>query len=317
MADVDYNVNIMDERGVIVASGDPERIGTVHPGAVRALASGQPVEITRGDAVQKVGINLPITVNGQRVGTVGITGPLIEVRPLADLVRTSVLLLLAQRQAMEFQESVRAQLESLIGAMSQASSAPEPEAGPDRENRTLDLSLPKAAVLVETDAAQLKLLGREAFAVSPGHFLVEPERLARLLADWCRRMPQATFYVSEKRDLARDAVMQVDGLRTVCRILGVPGQVHDAARLAHLTALKAVPVPEGLGALDRHPELEETLRAFVAHNQSVNETATELHLHRNTLLYRLNRVRKLTGYDPRNSLDLVALIGYLIRGAST
>ena len=57
-------------------------------------------------------------------------------------------------------------------------------------------------------------------------------------------------------------------------------------------------------------------RAFVAHNQSVNETASELHLHRNTLIYRLNRVKTVSGYDPRQALDLVALIGYLLRASS-
>jgi carbohydrate diacid regulator len=248
----------------------------------------------------------------ERVGAVGITGPLIEVRPLADIVRTSVLLVLAQRQAMEFQEAVRGRLESLIDAMSEGVSGPrggEAVALPD-------LSSPKSAVLVDTGAAELELLGQEAFVVSAGHFLIEPEQLRAVLGNWCRRFPQATFYVSETKDLVRDAVLQVDQLLSICRLLRLRGQVHDAARLAHLRALVGVRVPARLRALDRYPELEETLRVFVARNQSVNEAAAELHLHRNTLIYRLNRVRVLTGYDPREAIDLLALIGYLLRAAS-
>ena len=100
---------------------------------------------------------------------------------------------------------------------------------------------------------------------------------------------------------------------TVCRLLAVSGQVHDAARLAHLSALESAPIPARLGTLGRHPELEATLRAFIAHKQGIMDMASELHLHRNTLGYRLNRVKALTGYDPRETLDLEALIGYLLR----
>lgn len=33
MKDIPYNINIMDERGIIIGSGERERIGTVHQGA--------------------------------------------------------------------------------------------------------------------------------------------------------------------------------------------------------------------------------------------------------------------------------------------
>lgn len=34
---VPYNINIMDQNGEIIASGDKSRIGSVHKGAVRAI----------------------------------------------------------------------------------------------------------------------------------------------------------------------------------------------------------------------------------------------------------------------------------------
>lgn len=37
MADIPYNINIMDERGKIIASGDSARIGERHRGAERAI----------------------------------------------------------------------------------------------------------------------------------------------------------------------------------------------------------------------------------------------------------------------------------------
>lgn len=39
------NVNVMDERGLIIASGDRARIGTRHEGALLVLAQGRAVEV--------------------------------------------------------------------------------------------------------------------------------------------------------------------------------------------------------------------------------------------------------------------------------
>ena len=47
-----------------------------------------------------------------------------------------------------------------------------------------------------------------------------------------------------------------------------------------------------------HTQLVETLAAYFAARSSPTEAAARLHLHRNTLLYRLQRIREITGRDP-------------------
>lgn len=37
MKDIPYNINIMDQAGTIIGSGNKERIGTLHHGAVEAI----------------------------------------------------------------------------------------------------------------------------------------------------------------------------------------------------------------------------------------------------------------------------------------
>ncbi|HEU0116150.1 MAG TPA: helix-turn-helix domain-containing protein, partial [Thermomicrobiales bacterium] len=44
-------------------------------------------------------------------------------------------------------------------------------------------------------------------------------------------------------------------------------------------------------------ELIHTLDAFFAANGSPKEAAERLRVHRNTVLYRLDRIRDITGYD--------------------
>ena len=42
-----------------------------------------------------------------------------------------------------------------------------------------------------------------------------------------------------------------------------------------------------------------TIQAFFENNLNVSETARKLFVHRNTLVYRLEKIRKLTGLDLR------------------
>ena len=42
MAILPYNVNVMDSQGLILGSGEPERINTRHEGAQLVLANGHP-----------------------------------------------------------------------------------------------------------------------------------------------------------------------------------------------------------------------------------------------------------------------------------
>lgn len=50
-------------------------------------------------------------------------------------------------------------------------------------------------------------------------------------------------------------------------------------------------------------ELRETVFAFLEHGLQVADTARSLYIHRNTLLYRLDRIAELTGYDVRKPLQ--------------
>ena len=51
----------------------------------------------------------------------------------------------------------------------------------------------------------------------------------------------------------------------------------------------------------------DLLRTYYACNMSLQETADRLFLHKNTLQYRLNRIRKITGKDPRIFKDAAVL----------
>lgn len=101
MQDIPYNINIMNEHGIIIGSGQKERVGTVHQGAVRALTTGSMIEVWQDGILEKMGTNEPILINQQHVGVIGISGHPDEVRPFCNIVRTTVSLLIEQRNQME------------------------------------------------------------------------------------------------------------------------------------------------------------------------------------------------------------------------
>jgi hypothetical protein len=56
-----------------------------------------------------------------------------------------------------------------------------------------------------------------------------------------------------------------------------------------------------------HEELLRTLRAFVSHHYDRAATSEALHVHRNTLAYRLRRIEEITGLDLSSARDLACV----------
>ena len=308
MADVVYNVNIFDADGVIIASGDPARLGQVHQGALLALKTREPVEIAVDDGDTKTGINLPFAIDGELIGVVGITGPLAEVRPLALLVRTTVSLLVQQNLAF-----TRERNEALAAALATEADAYPAGLVELALMQGLDLRHPQAAILVVGEAEGLQKLFPTAFSLPGGTFLLNPPDIDEALGRWIRHAPRAVFFVSGMHALAKNCIAEVRLARAVQLSLMIPGLIHHAADLTELVALMNAPRREALTVLDSHPELGESLRFFIAANMSMSDTAAGLHIHRNTLLYRLNRIRTLTGFDPRQLRELIVLVGHVLR----
>ncbi len=97
---INYNINIMDENGIIIASGDSSRLNTYHQGADSVLREKKAIEITKGNSElllgSKEGVNFHICLNGKIVGVVGITGDPEEVRIYGAMVQAMAELMLEE-----------------------------------------------------------------------------------------------------------------------------------------------------------------------------------------------------------------------------
>lgn len=98
----EYNVNIMGETGYIIASSrNPERVGSFHEGAYRMIQKNQEMMII-GESCEyfgtKNGVNLLIAPEKQPIGVVGVTGSPEKVREIAMIIKMALETMIAYEE---------------------------------------------------------------------------------------------------------------------------------------------------------------------------------------------------------------------------
>ncbi len=91
---LEYNINIMDENGIIIASTDTCRINDFHEAAYNIIQKDEEIEVIyprdQLPVGVKPGINLPILYKQNKMGVVGVTGNPDEIKNLAYSVKTAL-----------------------------------------------------------------------------------------------------------------------------------------------------------------------------------------------------------------------------------
>jgi PucR family transcriptional regulator, purine catabolism regulatory protein len=149
--------------------------------------------------------------------------------------------------------------------------------------------------------------------------VADPSEAAELLAAALERRGWAQVRIGRSR-----AKTELDALRAAIREANVALHLDDADTIRDVDAL-GLPgllagIRDDLGAQDfitqvlgpildhdrdTSSQLVETLRAYLAHGCRPGPAAEQLCVHRHTLSYRLDRIRELTGRDPRSGDHLV------------
>lgn len=101
---INQNINMMNTDGIIIASSDPSRIGQLHAGAKKLIDENLDFLAVEDDNTfegSKAGINLPIMLENELVGTIGITGPINEVLQYGQIIKRMTEILLLETKAKE------------------------------------------------------------------------------------------------------------------------------------------------------------------------------------------------------------------------
>jgi len=155
---IDSNVNVMDARGRIIGSGDHERIGELHEGALLALSQARVVDID--DAVAKhlhgvrPGINLPMRIAGDIVGVIGLTGEPASLRHYGELVCMTAEMMLEQARLLHIlAQDSRLREELVLNLIRSETLSPALREWAQRLG--IDLDQPRVVAVVEVDSGQL------------------------------------------------------------------------------------------------------------------------------------------------------------------
>ncbi|WP_391558118.1 CdaR family transcriptional regulator [Robertmurraya sp.] len=355
---LNYNINIMNSDGVIVGSTDSSRLNQIHQGALMVFDTKKAIFIYSEDEAHfpgaKPGVNLPIEIQKEIIGCIGVTGEPNDVIQFAQILKVTVEVML---QEMELFNQL--QYENKLA-----------------EKWVLDFVHPSHFHASKLEADGLHYLNLD-FQKNISIFLIrftdflpimkhqdmeevvknrkkKDERLHQLKT----LLPSIVFSSFLEDDNCIIAVppskinyqTAADSIHTyflnqgVKVKIGIGGSYNgiEGYRKSYLEAcdslklLEKFPKPNEVahisdwGIITLFQQVpEETLKSFYAqylpeevtlneeqihtlevlYNNALNMkvTAEELHIHRNTLLYRLDSISRKTGLDPKNFHDALLL----------
>ena len=349
---VRQNINLMDETGCIVASNDPERIGNFHEGAYQIITRHLKElyitpELERAIPMVRRGINLPIEVDGQVEGVIGITGAYDEVISYGQIVKKMAEILIRERiilDAQRYDLRVRSRfLEDWILGEGLSSAQALSERG---FAIGIDIRIPRRCLVLSVDH-----LERYTGTLEGQQFI---ERLEMAVSEFVARFQSSIILRNAARQIVLLPRRSTEELTEICReltasiraqfdtplLVGIDGAAEDihAAYLQANRAWRAAShsketiVSYGTLStellLDHIPrkvkaeylrklypgysaaqlrEFTVLLEAYFAAEGSLNAAADAMFIHKNTLQYRLKRLAEISGMDVRKPSNAPAL----------
>lgn len=338
---LDEDFIVVNTEGTIIASTDDKRVGTFHEGALIASEKKDKLIISEEDQHilkgVKAGINLPIFFQGEVIGVIGITGLPQKVSPYGEMMRKMTELLISESYYTEQIDWQSRTLEALL--FDWIKTKDWSTSFLDRA-KLLDINLDVNRRVVITEFEDSLIIHRDQWlAISswnekgPNDIMIRwgSNRIVLLLSE---TSTNGTPLVVRKK--IKNFKHFLSGVLKVPLSIGVgmintPYNVQDSYNQAEralkvskksqmivfdedLTLemiLEEIPpltqkdfLDRTIGIILKDQELIATLKVFFEENLSIKNTAEALHIHINTLHYRLKKIVDLTGLNPRKTEDL-------------
>jgi len=334
---------ITNKDGIIIASTIPERIGQFHEGAYIACLNKERIEIKKKDEVKlkgvKAGICLPVFFHHEVIGVIGITGEPNEIESYVELLKKMTELLIQESYFNNHQDWMqRANQMFLFDWLNEVEWTEEFYERASVLN--IDLKAKKQVIVGSFDSITTP---RDRYLFSDLQHLFQNEDT--IIVQWGQQ--KIVIILNEKPKGSKKEVKTYLGqIIHYCRKyhhqdirFGIgqfvlPYKIKESFLQAE-RALKASSreqnivfedeldlemctqdissktkiqfIKRVIGPILKEKELLETLRMLLHHNNSIKETANALHIHINTLHYRMKKMEELTGYHPKYVKDLTTL----------
>ena len=350
-ATIHRDLNIMDTQGVIIASTNPVRCGQVHQDALELIRNHLPSRtVWEDDPTRGVqaGINLPITLHGELVGVIGITGHPDEVSVLGDVIKRMTEVLLEGVQQKEASDLIDRSKGLFLENWLFSQSVDWTELETRGRLLGIDIGAPYTAALLQINPAgeqsgseelQNALIlrtVRSALQDDPQNYCTLLHNHILLLLHDC--------HPEQSRQLLRKLSQRIESFHAVHVSGGISSQTAGPIDLrrcyleAQTACTAAVRSPRGgillyneisldfivqniprsllkdlhdlIFSACRETEKAEwihTILQYFEHDGDIRRCAEAGFIHRNTFQYRIDTLRKKTGYDLRSPRDAALL----------
>ncbi|WP_440896097.1 CdaR family transcriptional regulator [Amphibacillus sp. Q70] len=335
-------INFMNSEAIIIASTDPSRIGSFHGGAETAIKSKQPVVIEDDNQYtgSKKGINMPITFEKEVIGVIGITGEKEKVMKNGEIIKKMTEILIKEDFLKDFTLQKRNQSRYIIEKLLTFDYSIM--SSDNNEIFNYNYTQPHISAVGQLENLT-QVYYEEIYRILDQEFLVTPEYKYMILNKQLYLFVQNDNYESVKRSLE---LLTHKISRTIGQPyfwgMGPISQSEKEAKDSFQCALKALawnvsyekqPILEynnmDIGLLcsclsnssrktfsdkiltgipdSDYNELKEVLFIYGETNKSLSKSAAKLFIHKNSFQYKLNKIYKYTGYDPKVLNDYVLL----------
>jgi carbohydrate diacid regulator len=342
---VGHNVIITDDEAVVIGSGDEMRVGSLHEASLEVMQTQEsawhtPAQARRLQGVRP-GMTLPLVIDGAAVGTVGITGSPDQVRQFGLLVRRQTEILLEESALVRSRLLRERVLEDLLGeVVDYTTEGSDPDLlEATAQDLACTLQVHRQALLIRTDAT----IGPEFLRAVRAVFHHRHDLVARRTTTSClvlmyddERSPaeESSHLIAalEERFECRVRVGLGEVAATLTELAASCADAADAVTLATRVsptatvtqvgevrahqALAALPpasrhrlIDGTLGSLPSRPDwpsLRATVMAWCESGCNLVAAAATLNIHRNTLLYRLDKLEQLLGRSWRDHRGMLA-----------
>ena len=317
MLEIPYNINIMNKDGIIIASGDCNRVNEEHEGALKAVSLKKEQIVYSDSQSDLSGVNTPFYFNGEIVGVIGITGNPMFVTSLAPLVKSIAELLLVQKNQINEEQKQALRLETFLQQWARITQY-DTSFIIESEHLGIHIYDSYRAFLIESEKEIDFLLEKDEYfiKISVEHTLLvsNKEKTTLKLIKQFTEKKLTLLGIGEENEVLSESVNQALITAKLNKIFGWEySRYNEIRNIDHLlkSNLEMGEYIEKFKqeyATERGRMLIKTLRSYIKNNGNMNITSSELFIHRNTLKYRLEQIHECYGLDPKKYFDLVFLI---------
>jgi carbohydrate diacid regulator len=332
------NINIMDVDGIIIAAKDTSRIGLIHEGTLEVLRSGNTLIINAEEdktwEVAQPGVNLPIVFQDETIGVIGITGNPDEMKDVGELVKMTTELMIKQEfiaSQLEWRQHTK---DMIVGELLKIN----PSYAQIQRALSLlkfDLSPPYLTIMIEITERSISnqaLIQKLEDTIGSHNGIVSFINVHRILITLCGieedeayHCVHRVFKTMKKTDIVFKMAYSLPFYKLKKfnqSYLDCDLTLQISEDSQELVSFTNIEIKSLIYQLDEtlskrfssrifkdgnDSVRSKTLKAFFANSLNIQKTADALYVHRNTLIYRLNKFTRDTGYDPRKFDDALNL----------